>query len=901
MTKNRGMGGLFLAYAKWWPAAGKALLTLWFCAGLAPRTGAQGYVLSQIWFDTNTLAGSVIQSGNFNRSLAYSAPANQLFVACRNGSPAGISVLNPTNGSVIGTVNGSATNNSDQILVGYDGVLYGIPLQTALTGTDFSIFSWTNWNNAPYQCYRPTGSDATSLGLISGQRMGDTAAITGAGTNTLILCGINSNVATTTNALLFSTMDGVNFTPTLLVITNVPISYTDLGPAHGYSFYTNGTLIFKPGGGSAYLIQYPSNFASLPSPVSVGAIGTNAVSGNSVVTDYSSAGHLLATIQLPLGANNNSTISLYALTKFGGASVASASTPNPIANGNATGGIALGGAGKTNLLFTLDCNNGVYGFSLTTTPYVETGVPTPAALQTALNGVTNGQVVGLDGLSPLSCPALAVTNVFSGGALIFSDSPESPTNTGILYEDATLAATASGVPNRVFVYHVNNNTTGMMKFSVLIKNNGTAPATLTVAQAGAAGPSASYLYVGESAFQRWLTNTPGTTLTVAPGQTVRLDTNFDSVSVPEGDLMNGIWDYTINQPHTVVVCALNPGDDPVAVGPALPLLARDTHVRGTFAACNKTCASLPDAVINTTAGVQQFSIAGTGDPTVTGYDNAVSPPTVVSDGGNYGVLYNFQLTTTASDVHALALLLNPRGGSWSGAVEDDPGILPGGDFLVPAGGTSISANTSAAVAGEYYPNKDLTVHFQFMPTGAAALPVTLLTVPYAGTGPDLTAIGNFNINAGQTISFNAQATATNGTAPLSFSLPAAPAGATIGNGSGMFAWRAPVASAGTIQQVQVRMTDSSSPPLSDNQMFTITVNPLVSVTVSAGSVKAGAFALQVAGPVGPDYILQSTTNLANFASWINLETNTPGTLPFTLTDPGATNFASRYYRVVLGP
>ena len=423
MHYNDGCRGLFLAGSKWWSAVGKVLLVLWLGVILAPRTEAQGYLISQLWFDTNALAGSVIQNGNFNRSLAYSVAANQLFVACRSGSPAGISVLNPANGSIIGTVNNSATINADQILVGDDGILYGIPLDTSLTGGNFAIYSWANWNNAPYQCYRPTGSDATSQGLIAGLRVGDTAAITGAGTNTLIVCGLyqSSGVPTTTNALLFSTTDGVNFTPTLLVITNLPAnsSYSDLGPAHGYSFYTNGTFIFKPGGSSAYLIQFPANFASLPSPLKVGAIGTNAVAGNSVVTDYSPAGHLLASIQLPQSANNNSTISFYALTNFGGGNVASTSTANPNANGNDTGGIALGGAGKTNLLFTLDCNNGVYGWSVTSTPYVETGVPTPAALQTALNGVTNGQVVSLSGLSPLSCPALALSNYFSGGALIF--------------------------------------------------------------------------------------------------------------------------------------------------------------------------------------------------------------------------------------------------------------------------------------------------------------------------------------------------------------------------------------------------------------------------------------------------------------------------------------------------
>jgi hypothetical protein len=259
------------------------------------------------------------------------------------------------------------------------------------------------------------------------------------------------------------------------------------------------------------------------------------------------------------------------------------------------------------------------------------------------------------------------------------------------------------------------------------------------------------------------------------------------------------------------------------------------------------------------------------------------------------------LATSASDGRALALVINPRAGAWDGAVAADPGLLPGGDFVVPTGGSTLSSNNFAVVAGEYFPNTSKTLHLQFMPTGASSFPVRLVTVPYVSTAPNLAAITNRTINAGQTVSFTASATDTNGNNPLSFSLPVAPAGASIGSASGLFSWRAPVASANSTQSVQVRVADSGSPPHSDIQFFSITVNPLGAVTLTASPKTNSAFQLNVAGPVGPDYILQASSSLGNSVAWTNLATNTPVASPFVFTDASAALFATRYYRILLGP
>ena len=57
----------------------------------------------------------------------------------------------------------------------------------------------------------------------------------------------------------------------------------------------------------------------------------------------------------------------------------------------------------------------------------EAQVATPTQLSTNIAATSaQGTSISLDGIDPLSCPQVAMTQTWSGGKLIFSDSPESP-------------------------------------------------------------------------------------------------------------------------------------------------------------------------------------------------------------------------------------------------------------------------------------------------------------------------------------------------------------------------------------------------------------------------------------------------------------------------------------------
>ncbi len=73
-----------------------------------------------------------------------------------------------------------------------------------------------------------------------------------------------------------------------------------------------------------------------------------------------------------------------------------------------------------------------------------------------------------------------------------------------------------------------------------------------------------------------------------------------------------------------------------------------------------------------------------------------------------------------------------------------------------------------------------------------------------------------------------------------------------------------------------------------------TILPGVYIT-SSGSTTNGIFQMTLTGPVGGNYVLQTSTNLQQ---WISISTNTPASSPFVLTDPGATNAPIQFYRVL---
>ena len=79
---------------------------------------------------------------------------------------------------------------------------------------------------------------------------------------------------------------------------------------------------------------------------------------------------------------------------------------------------------------------------------------------------------------------------------------------------------------------------------------------------------------------------------------------------------------------------------------------------------------------------------------------------------------------------------------------------------------------------------------------------------------------------------------------------------------------------------------------------TLTVPTTNAPTIASSAYVNGIFQLQVAGDVGPNYIIQSSTNLTD---WESLYTTNPAVMPFNWFDPNASNFPARFFRVNYNP
>ncbi len=133
---------------------------------------------------------------------------------------------------------------------------------------------------------------------------------------------------------------------------------------------------------------------------------------------------------------------------------------------------------------------------------------------------------------------------------------------------------------------------------------------------------------------------------------------------------------------------------------------------------------------------------------------------------------------------------------------------------------------------------------------------------------------------------------------LTFSLLNGPAGASVDPLTGIFTWRATAVSSGTTIPVSIQVADNGSPSLSATQTFNVIVPLASQPSISRAAYTQGQFSVSINGDLGPDYIVQSSTNLVN---WQGVSTNLSPTVPFTFTDTNAGNVPAQFYRVLLGP
>ena len=182
--------------------------------------------------------------------------------------------------------------------------------------------------------------------------------------------------------------------------------------------------------------------------------------------------------------------------------------------------------------------------------------------------------------------------------------------------------------------------------------------------------------------------------------------------------------------------------------------------------------------------------------------------------------------------------------------------------------------------------------------------VTFVGQGVANTVPVWRPVSNQTIYAGMTLMITNVVSDTDSPPPsLIFSVLSAPTNATFTTIPAniviiVFSWRPSVSQANTTNLVSMVETEEGMPSLSATNNFTVTVNPLTNPVFKSVTVSGGHVNLVVNGPQGPDYTIETTTNLT--VGWQALYTTDSPVTPVSLV---VTNFnnPTRFYRIGIGP
>ena len=201
-----------------------------------------------------------------------------------------------------------------------------------------------------------------------------------------------------------------------------------------------------------------------------------------------------------------------------------------------------------------------------------------------------------------------------------------------------------------------------------------------------------------------------------------------------------------------------------------------------------------------------------------------------TDNGTPPLADSQSITITVNNVNAPPVLANPGNKSVSAgktlaftlsATDVDNNSLSYSMQNAPTGaalaGNQFSWTPVYAQIGQY--QILFIVKDNGSPPAADSALVTV-TVNKINIAPVLASPGNRSVNEGQLLQFTLSATDVNGDS-LTFSMAGAPAGAVLAGGQ--FSWTPSYTAAG-VYDVKFRVTDNGTPPMSDSQTISITVN-----------------------------------------------------------------------------
>jgi uncharacterized repeat protein (TIGR01451 family) len=296
-----------------------------------------------------------LNNSTTERSIAYNLLTAHLLLVSRAPAVGGlqIPVLSATTGAEVGKLatNGIAGGSGvlNCIGVAADGAIYAANVVAANNSSTaaFRIYRWA------YESAMP--SVAYSGEVLNGQRWGDTLDVRGSGLDTQIIAGSGPG---TNKVVVFTTSNGLTFTPTLLnsvgVVSNGDFR-TSIAFGPGNTFFgkqLNGNLLQMSFNLATQTASVLRSFDSTALPVSMAGFGVE------------SNLRLLAGLSPSVAINGIPTLRLYDLDALS-PSIANQpmDTENFAVTNVNTGGIS-GVVFGDNRVFALDANNGLLACDL---------------------------------------------------------------------------------------------------------------------------------------------------------------------------------------------------------------------------------------------------------------------------------------------------------------------------------------------------------------------------------------------------------------------------------------------------------------------------------------------------------------------------------------------------------
>ncbi|GGR99417.1 hypothetical protein GCM10008960_27600 [Deinococcus sedimenti] len=286
--------------------------------------------------------------------------------------------------------------------------------------------------------------------------------------------------------------------------------------------------------------------------------------------------------------------------------------------------------------------------------------------------------------------------------LLFSDSPEVPDQSGILYQDSVTGRA------RLLGYHL-NGLGRPARLYVLARNLESRPVEVRSERLGETAPTRIESILGQVTLLEYFASAGGTTLTLSPGQAAAV---YASPTLSLGSGVNVMQDLStsgrVELTYVMLEDALPPTPQVIQ---QLPYLKPDgRHTRGTF----------PDAVrtLRVTLGALPTRlIIGDGrvDPAVTGTDALTGQAVRLS--GNYGVLYDLEVNGTAGT----AVALSPRGGLYRGAMNIQDGPITQ-TIKLPRTGNALKPDEPVLL----WRAQSDRLNIDFVPSSGSNLPISLV-------------------------------------------------------------------------------------------------------------------------------------------------------------------------------